>query len=488
MTDIILSSGVRGNLLSLQNTAKLLERTQERLATGLKVNSALDDPTAFFTSASLNNRAADLTRLLDSISLGVQTLEAADVGIKGITDLLETAQASARQALQAPGPATPAIAATIVGSVDLGVDVAAIITGDVDLSGDAAVAAATGTLTIAVAGGATANIDFGALTTNAGLDTALAAAATTTGLTIAVNGVSGFIDITAGDNTTSFTTSGTASGAGANSGVAAATVDPTNATIDALTGTTTITIGSNSALSLDFDAAIANRAQLTTALGTLAGGTAAIGTGNLLTVTATSDSDSIVTVGAASAGLGLGAAGTTAPTTGTAVDNVIRTKAEADYNALLIQVTELARDASFNGNNLLQSDNLKIFFNENSTSSLTINGVDFDAIGLGLTSVAPGSFQDNTNINLALNELETAILQIRTQAGTFGSNLSVVETRQQFTSALINTLETGGANLVLADINEEGANLLALQTRQQLSSTALSLASQADQNVLRLFG
>ena len=73
------------------------------------------------------------------------------------------------------------------------------------------------------------------------------------------------------------------------------------------------------------------------------------------------------------------------------------------------------------------------------------------------------------------------------RSAKFGSNLSVVETRQDFTKNMINVLETGAANLTLADSNEEAANLLALQTRQQLSSTALSLASQSDQQVLRLF-
>ncbi|MGE0847768.1 MAG: flagellin, partial [Flavobacteriaceae bacterium] len=93
----------------------------------------------------------------------------------------------------------------------------------------------------------------------------------------------------------------------------------------------------------------------------------------------------------------------------------------------------------------------------------------------------------DADVNAALDELGDAIQSLRTQSSSFGSNLSVVETRQDFTKDLINTLETGAANLTLADTNEEAANLLALQTRQQLSSTALSLASQADQNVLRLF-
>ena len=93
----------------------------------------------------------------------------------------------------------------------------------------------------------------------------------------------------------------------------------------------------------------------------------------------------------------------------------------------------------------------------------------------------------NDDINTTLDTLSAAIDSLRAQSSKFGSNLSVVETRQNFTKETINTLETGAANLTLADSNEEAANLLALQTRQQLSSTSLSLASQADQQVLRLF-
>ena len=74
---------------------------------------------------------------------------------------------------------------------------------------------------------------------------------------------------------------------------------------------------------------------------------------------------------------------------------------------------------------------------------------------------------------------------MRSESQTLGANLSTVQIRQDFTKATINTLQTGSADLTLADSNEEGANLLALQTRQQLSTTALSLAAQADQNVLR---
>jgi flagellin-like hook-associated protein FlgL len=128
-----------------------------------------------------------------------------------------------------------------------------------------------------------------------------------------------------------------------------------------------------------------------------------------------------------------------------------------------------------------------VTFNEDGSSSLQIAGVTFSATGLGLTSVSGAGFQSDANVQAALAQIDTATATLRTQASKFGSNLSIVQARQDFTKNLISVLQVGADQLVLADTNEEGANMLALQTRQQLSTVALSLAAQADQNVLRLF-
>jgi flagellin-like hook-associated protein FlgL len=112
--------------------------------------------------------------------------------------------------------------------------------------------------------------------------------------------------------------------------------------------------------------------------------------------------------------------------------------------------------------------------------------VTFSATGLGLAA-STNTFQTDKDINDAITNVNNALNSLRAQASTFGANLSIVQIRQDFTKSTISTLKTGADNLVLADTNEEGANLLSLQTRQQLSSTALSIASQSDQNVLRLF-
>lgn len=106
MAEITINSAVRANLQTLQGTAKLMEQTQNRLATGLKVSSALDNPQSFFTAAGLTARATDMSALLDSMSLGVQTLKAADEGIKSIQKLVDQAKSVANQALQADATAT----------------------------------------------------------------------------------------------------------------------------------------------------------------------------------------------------------------------------------------------------------------------------------------------------------------------------------------------------------------------------------------------
>ena len=98
MSDISLTASMRSNLLSLQNTQSLMDVTQERLSTGKKVNSAIDNPSSYYTAASLNNRASDLGALLDSMGQGIQTIKAADEGIEAITTFAEQAKALANSA------------------------------------------------------------------------------------------------------------------------------------------------------------------------------------------------------------------------------------------------------------------------------------------------------------------------------------------------------------------------------------------------------
>jgi flagellin-like hook-associated protein FlgL len=173
--------------------------------------------------------------------------------------------------------------------------------------------------------------------------------------------------------------------------------------------------------------------------------------------------------------------------------NTVRANLSKQFNELRDQLDKLSDDSSFNGINLLRGDKLKITFNESGTSAIDIQARDangnvrsINASNLGVDSLIAEDLDTDEAIDAFLGKLSSALTELRSQASAFGSNLSSVENRQSFTKNMINTLETGAANLTLADTNEEAANLLALQTRQQLSSSALSMASQQDQAVLQL--
>jgi flagellin len=399
MADIALSKGVRQNLLSMQSTVDLMSRTQNRLATGKKVNSALDNPTNYFVAAGLENRSSDLNRLLDSMGLGIKTLEAADNGIKAIKKLIETAQGTARQALQAAS-STPTVT-----------------TSRTDLLGSA-------DLTVAANGGF----------------------ATGDTLTIKI-------------------------GVGAPVTVFTADADPTlQELVDAVNADATLNpVGQAPTVK----ASIENGRLKIEAL-----------TGESLTVSSTNATAKLPILFGASTELDLPEA-----------MNTIRASLASQFEELKTQIDQLIKDTGYNGVNLLNGDELKVLFNETNTTSITIQGVLFNSEGLGLAPVtngasadSPYSWQSDDEINTALEKLSAALNQVRTQASDFGSNLIVLQTRQDFTKQSILTLDSGADLLTLADTTEEGANLLALQTRQQLSTQALAMASQTDQAVLRLFG
>jgi flagellin len=273
MSDIVLSAGVRSNLLNLQQTSDLITSTQTKLATGKRVNSALDNPLNYFTAQGLDNRANDLNNLLDSMSTAINTIQAANNGISAITKLVQSAQSLVAQAQQ---------------------------TSD-----------------------------------------------TTTQKSLA-----------------------------------------------------------------------------------------------------------------------------------------------SQFDTLLTQIGTVAGDSGFNGINLLGGNNLTVTLNETDTSTVTVSSVDYTnaSSNTGLNVAASiNNWGSASDISTASTALTAALTVLRSESQTLSSGLSTVQIRQDFTKATINTLQQGSSDLTLADSNQEGANLLALQTRQQLSTTALSLASQADQNVLRLF-
>jgi flagellin-like hook-associated protein FlgL len=159
----------------------------------------------------------------------------------------------------------------------------------------------------------------------------------------------------------------------------------------------------------------------------------------------------------------------------------------AQYNQTIDQIKTTSQDSSYNGINLLNGDALKLVFNETGKSTLNIMGVNFDPAGLGLSPLIQGTdFIDNSSTQKVLTALNNASSALRSQASAFGSNLSIVQIRQDFSKNLINVLQTGSSNLTLADTNEEAANSQALSTRQSIAVSALALANQSQQSVLQL--
>ena len=212
-----------------------------------------------------------------------------------------------------------------------------------------------------------------------------------------------------------------------------------------------------------------------------------------LTITASNDYASS-TIGSATAGGAIGgtiAATLTFTTASTPIQDVVAQSTRANlvsqYNNILNQIDTTSVDSSFNGVNLLNGDQLKLVFDETGKSSLNITGVTYNSKGLGLASLTVGvDFIDNAATNRVLTNLNAASSTLRSEASALGSNLSVVQIRQDFNKNLINVLQTGSSNLTLADTNVEAANIQALSTRQSIAVSALSLANTSQQSVLQL--
>jgi flagellin len=164
-----------------------------------------------------------------------------------------------------------------------------------------------------------------------------------------------------------------------------------------------------------------------------------------------------------------------------------RTGLISQYNNILKQIDTTSQDSSFNGINLLEGDTLNLTFDETGKSTLAIQGVTFNTAGLGLSQLVNGTdFLDSNSANKVLSSLGQVNTTLRSEASNLGSNLSIVQIRQDFSTNLINVLQTGASNLTLADTNEEAANSQALSTRQSIAVSALALANQSQQSVLQL--
>lgn len=557
-SSVVLSAAMRTNLLTLQRTQSDIDVVQNRLATGLKVNSALDNPQNFFTAQSLNNRASDLSRLLDGIGQSIRTIEEADKGVTALTSLVEQADSivqSARDELAASEGE-----ARVTGEVDLSqatnlvADFANIADGaqfDIITVGDDGLQI---TETITINTGDTAD-SLAAKINNSfadNQDNEISSRVTSAGFleifsndgrsfrvvdndTVTATSLAGFQDLGLGDFFAD-------EDDGAGGTLAAATIIAGNSITsrsiyesggdlieagDLITGTysdvdgTTLVSGLAAGDTIDFvvnggvgttDAQytvvagdtfqdVIDTINSDTTVNSLIQASFDQQSGQISIRSISGETDSVEVVvnsaGAANFNLGFGDTNNTfdplgAIGGGSAQDRVYAFSTgssqledlAADYNEVRNQIDRIVVDSNYRGINLLQGDDLTTFFNEDRTSNLTTGGVTFDANGLGISEV---TFANGDAVELAATEIRNALSSVRAFGSTLANDLSIIQTRQTFTEETINTLEAGADDLTVADLNEEGANLLALQTRQQLGTTSLSLASQSQQSVLRLF-
>ena len=431
---ISLSSSIRSSLLSLQDTAGLQSVTQNHLSTGKKVASALDNPTNFFTAASLNDRSSALTGLLDGISNGVQTIQAASKGLDSITKLVQSLQSTITQAQNDAATNRPAKTSTALATAAEGV--------------------ATGKGLKDVALGK-------AIIDNNGV-TADAATSSYAG-NLAGAGAAVAIEIKAGNNTYNVDLAATATVQDAvnainSSGIATASVDDLGKLTVRGTGSDTLKVG----------------------IGAGADATAALANAKL---------------GGLNDEFGLAATDYTTGVTASG-NSTVRSNLVQQFNSLTKQLDELARDSGFNGKNLLNGDTLSLIFNEKTgtaQSKLDVQGTTLSATSLGIGTAVSGTatagqfnIQNDADLGTAKDVLTNALGSLRSLASTFGSSLSTVQTRQDFTKQLSNVLTTGADNLTNADLNVEAANYTALQTRQSIAQQTLGLANQANQGVLSL--
>jgi len=380
MSDVMLSASMNSNLLALNNTQKMFNDVQGKLATGKEVNSAMDDPSAFYTAQSLTQRANDLNSLMDSMGQAVQTLKAADQGMTALSTFNDQAKSMANQARD---------------NADK-VKETKFRTAAADLTG-------------------------AELNETAGADVVYG------------------LKVTHADGTETDTSVTWVDG------------ESVDELVTKLTGETGLTASLNSDGSIELSATTV---------------------GEQIDISLTSGAEEHVVLAAATAKTEASDAAT----------------ASADqFNAIVDQMNQLAKDSGYKGINLLQSDDLLVVFNEDRTSSLNISGADMSATGLGLSKVTANDFADNTKIDAVIAKLDVATEKLRSQSAAFGNNLSIVETRSDFTDNLVNTLEEGANKLTEADVTELSAQMLQLQTNQSLGMNALSLASQSSQAVLKLF-
>ncbi len=447
---------MKNALFSLNDLQGQIETTNKRLATGKKVNSALDNALNFFVADSFTSTARGLQTILENIGLGLNVLKQTDKALTSIRTSLDQAEGTLRAALNSSGTNAKVISTFNFRNAQ---------TGAADPNANF-FAATTDTSTNRLQSGDSFTINLATYDSNGSVVSTLGTLTVTNGAST-VQQVIDAINTTGGG--TPFNTAGQAPR------VSAYLNDAGNLVIENNVSGTDPLAPANT-FGIRFASTNVNGpGQNTLSAFTFTG---AVGANPINTVA--------------------GTAGQTVSIVGSSTSQATRNSAASSFREVLNQIRNSALDAGFNGTNLLQGDFLRVGFNEDNTTSITTQGQRLDAAALGFandlgigTATASGdsvrNFQSDSELSKALAKIRSAKTTINGISTQYAANSNLLSNRQEYTQFAVRNYRDGADLLTLADINEEGATLSSLQTRQQLSVTALSLANQSDQAILRLF-
>jgi len=444
-TASILSTAQKSQLTAIQSTARLIDNVQLRLASGLAVNSAFEDPQNFFSSQALKFRSSDLSRRLDGIGTSIRTVQEADNGAKAILELLDLAQSTLEEAFVELY--SDSDIETLKTELDGG-DIARILNDNPN-----------------VVYSAQTESFYQLETTDANATTARANALART-----INGVGGhLVNITSAQE---------------------------NAYVQGLITQESWIGASDSEIEGRWIWSDGPEAGLNFYNGA-AGGSVVAGEYENWSNNEPNDFNvgedyAVIRTNGQWNDFG-GPAFATANREyviewdkslfETGGNEELAQKAREysiQYQNTLEQIDRIVIDANYRGINLLANEDLETLFNEDGSSRLKTEGTDFTHLGLGVNDE---DFLTRTGLNRALTEIKDAKETVRGYIGTLSNDLNIIKARETFVNSTIQALLSGSDDLTLIDQNEVGAQLLALQVRQEIQFNTLAFGAQTEASI-----
>jgi flagellin-like hook-associated protein FlgL len=522
--DVVPGAAIKSTLTSIQRSREALDRTSERLATGLRVNRAIDQPQNFFSAYELNATAGNFSKLLDKMNLGVRTIQQALAGVEQLENMLQLAEnkvLDAQETLEKTANALPDLiraenpdayfqlydvgegTANNLGNNDTGVQDGTYVNG-VQQNKEVLFYGAGGSAAEFSPTGATGNpyVDIPAdtLINNSGPYNERTVelvfnADTVNGRQVLweeggrIESMSIYID-----NGRLYVNGRTLNGPN---------YGPLNISTEIEAGKT-------------YHVALTQRGGIPADPGEFTGYINGQAFGSAPINASMGNHPEANGIGAVheniyfhddgpfgSAPVRLdGSFAFDGKMSDVAVYNRLLTTDDlkaryeatslplaeslrVDMQDFLEQIEGIVEDTSYRGINLLDKEKLVVDFNDKNTSKLSVDGAAFDLQSLKLDQI---DFQRPSQVRDALINIRKAIAQVRDFGSTLANDLSIIESRKDFTQQFVNTYKAGATDLTIADQNEEGANLLAQQIRVALGTEALGLAGQSSRSILEIFG